>query len=108
MIIQTEKKYYTPQEYLTLEEKAIDRHEYRDGEIILMTGGTTNHNQIALNFCRKFPLTINNQDYYIYINDVRLWIEKYHFYTYPDVMIIKGKPIYEGTGTVNVTNPSII
>ncbi|MEM9276185.1 MAG: Uma2 family endonuclease [Cyanobacteria bacterium P01_F01_bin.143] len=107
MIIQTEKR-YTPQEYLKLEEKALDRHEYRDGEIISMTGGTTNHNQIALNFCRKFPLAIENQDYYIYINDVRLWIEQYRFYTYPDVMVIQGKPIYEGTGTVNVTNPSII
>ncbi|ELS05142.1 hypothetical protein Xen7305DRAFT_00048830 [Xenococcus sp. PCC 7305] len=108
MVIQTEKKYYTPQEYLTLEESAVDRHEYRDGEIIPMTGGTTNHNQIALNFCRKFPLTIENQDYYIYINDVRLWTEQYRVYTYPDVMVIKGKPIYEGTGTVNVTNPLII
>lgn len=108
MVIQTEKRYYTPEEYLTLEEKAVDRHEYRDGEIITMTGGTTNHNQIALNFCRKFPLTIENQDYYIYINDVRLWIAQYHFYTYPDVMVIKGKAIYEGKGTVNVTNPSII
>jgi Uma2 family endonuclease len=108
MVIQTEKRYYTPEEYLTLEEKAIDRHEYRDGEIITMTGGTTNHNQIALNFCRKFPLTIENQDYYLYINDVRLWVAQYRFYTYPDVMIIKGKPIYQGTSKVNVTNPSII
>jgi Uma2 family endonuclease len=108
MIIQTEKRYYTPEEYLTLEEKAIDRHEYRDGEIVLMTGGTTNHNQIALNFCRRFPLKIKDQDYYTYINDVRLWIEQYRLYTYPDVMVIRGKPIYEGTGTTNVINPSII
>ncbi|WP_424094379.1 Uma2 family endonuclease [Moorena producens] len=108
MVIQTEKRYYTPEEYLTLEEKAIDKHEYRDGEIILMPGGTTNHNQIALNFCRKFPLTIKEQDYYIYINDVRLWIAQYRIYTYPDVMVIKGKPIYEGMGRTNVTNPSII
>lgn len=54
MVIQIEKRYYTPAEYLTLEEQAVDRHEYRDGEIILMPWGTTNHNQIALNFCRKF------------------------------------------------------
>ncbi|NEO68564.1 Uma2 family endonuclease [Moorena sp. SIO3H5] len=108
MVIQTEKRYYTPEEYLTLEEKAIDKHEYRDGEIILMPGGTTNHNQIALNFCRKFPLTIKEQDYYIYINDVRLCIAQYPLYTYPDVMVIKGKPIYEGMGKTNVTNPSII
>ncbi len=108
MVIQAEKRDYTPQEYLILEEKAIDKHEYRDGEIITMPGGTTNHNQIAINFCRKFPLTIKEQEYYIYINDVRLWIGQYRFYTYPDVMVIKGKPIYEGTGTTNVTNPSII
>jgi Uma2 family endonuclease len=108
MILQTEKKYYTPEEYLTLEEKATDKHEYRDGEIVIMPGGTTNHNQIALNFCRKFPLTIKEQDYYIYINDVRLWIPQYRLYTYPDVMVIKGKPIYEGKGITNVTNPLII
>ncbi|MFM7441456.1 MAG: Uma2 family endonuclease [Snowella sp.] len=108
MIVQTEKPYYTPEEYLSLEEKAVDKHEYRDGEIIAMTGGTTNHNQIALNFCRKFPLTIDHQDYYIYMSDVRLCIAEHRLYTYPDVMVIKGKPIYEGKGTVTVTNPSII
>jgi Uma2 family endonuclease len=108
MVIQTEKRYYTPEEYLALEEKAVDRHEYRDGEIITMTGGTTSHNQIAGNFYKLFPLTIQNQDYYVYINDVRLWIAEYRLYTYPDVMVIKGNPIYEGIGTINVTNPSII
>jgi Uma2 family endonuclease len=108
MILQTENKYYTPEEYLTLEEKATEKHEYRDGEIVVMPGGTTNHNQIALNFCRKFPLTIQEQDYYIYINDVRLWIPQYRVFTYPDVMVIKGKPIYEGSSKTNVTNPLII
>lgn len=52
------KKYYTPEEYLTLEEKATDKHEYRDGEIVVMPGGTTNHNQIAGNFYKRFPLNI--------------------------------------------------
>ncbi len=108
MVIQIEKRYYTPEEYLTLEEKAVDRHEYRDGEIIPMTGGTTNHNQIAGNFYKRFPLNIQNQNYYVYMNDVRLWIAQYRLYTYPDVMVIKGKPLYEGTGTINVTNPSLI
>jgi Uma2 family endonuclease len=108
MVAQIEKRHYTPEEYLALEEKAVDRHEYRDGEIIPMTGGTTNHNQIAGNFYKRFPLTIHNQNYYVYINDVRLWIAKYRLYTYPDVMVIKGNPIYEGAGTANVTNPSIV
>lgn len=108
MILQTDKQYYTPEEYLTLEEKATEKHEYRDGEIALMPGGTTNHNQIVRNFYRQFPLKIQNQDYYVYINDVRLWIAQYRIFTYPDVMVIKGKPMYEGKGTSNVTNPLII
>ncbi|NEP08651.1 MAG: hypothetical protein F6K34_30190 [Okeania sp. SIO4D6] len=50
MQIQTRKKVYTPEEYLLLEENAEDKHEYLDGEIISMTGGTTNHNEITGNF----------------------------------------------------------
>ncbi|MBD2612013.1 MAG: Uma2 family endonuclease [Nostoc sp. ZfuVER08] len=108
MILQTEKRYYTPEEYLELEEKAEYKNEYKDGEIIPMTGGTTNHNKIALNFCRKFPLTVQDQAYDIYIGDVKLAIPRYRIYTYPDVMVIKGKPIYEGTSKTIITNPSLI
>ena len=37
MQIQTTKRYYTPEEYLTLEEAAEFKSEYRDGEIVPMT-----------------------------------------------------------------------
>lgn len=108
MKLQTEKKYYTPEEYLQLEETVEYKNEYLNGEIIPMVGGTTNHNQIAGNFYKKFPLAINNQDYYIYMEGVRLWLSEYNVYTYPDVMVVKGKPIYHEEGTSNVTNPQII
>jgi Uma2 family endonuclease len=105
---QTEKRYYTPEEYLALEESAIDKSEYHDGEIIPMPGGTTNHNKLALNFCRKFPLTIKEQNYEPFINDVRLWIPQTRRYVYPDIMIIQGEPIYHESNQTIVTNPLII
>ena len=108
MLTATETKYYTPEEYLALEETSEDKHEYRQGEIIPMVGATTNHNQIAGNFYRRFPLTINNQDYYTYMETVRLWLSDYSIYTYPDVMVIKGKPLYQGNSQSNVINPLII
>ena len=108
MVAQLQLKYYTPEKYLKLEEKSEIKNEYLDGEIIPMAGGTTNHNQIAGNFCRAFPLTINNQDYYIYINDVKLWIPDYRFYTYPDLMIIESEPVYQSENKNIVTNPKII
>ncbi|MBR8835306.1 MAG: Uma2 family endonuclease [Stigonema ocellatum SAG 48.90 = DSM 106950] len=108
MILQTEKRYYTPEEYLELEEKAEYKNEYKDGEIIPMTGGTTNHNKIAGNFYKKFPLTVQAQNYDIYIGDVRLCIPRYRLYTYPDVMVVKGEPVYEGTSKTTITNPLLI
>ena len=108
MIAQVEKGYYTPEEYLILEDKAEARNEYINGEVIPMAGGTTNHNKIALNFCRAFPLNINNQDYDIYINDVKLWIPEYQVYTYPDIIVIRDKPIYQKETPTIVTNPCLI
>jgi Uma2 family endonuclease len=108
MIVQLEKRYYTPEEYLALENEAEGRNEYIDGEIFNMTGGTTNHNKIAGNFYRAFPLNINGLDYEIYINDVKLWISQYRVYTYPDIMVIKGEPIYQTDKQIVVTNPCLI
>jgi Uma2 family endonuclease len=95
MQTQTPKKYYTPEEYLKQEATSEFKNEYRDGEIIPIAGGTTNHNEIALNFCTNFKFTMTGQNYKIYMGDVKLWIPRYRIYTYPDVMIIEGEPIYE-------------
>ncbi len=108
MIAQLEKTYYSVEEYFELEETAEYKSEYHDGEIIAMTGGTTNHNKIALNFCTNFKFLTKGKNYEIYINDVRLSIPVERRYTYPDIMIIKDQTIYEGDKQTNVTNPLII
>jgi Uma2 family endonuclease len=108
MPTQIEKHYYTPEEYLALEEVAEYKSEYHDGQIIPMTGGTTNHNEIAGNFYSHFKFAFRGQNYRIYMGNVRLWIPRYRRYTYPDVMVIEGAPVYEGTGTTTVTNPLLI
>ncbi len=108
MVAQLETQRYSPEEYLALEETVDFRNEYIDGEIIPMTGETTNHNQIAGNFYKAFPLDIDGQDYYTYINDVKVWIESCRVYSYPDVLIVAGKPMYQGNNPVVVTNPQVI
>lgn len=39
---------------------------------------------------------------------MKLWIPDYRFYTYPDLMIIEGKPVYQSENSNIVTNPKII
>ncbi len=108
MQLQTQPRNYTPEEYLQLEEQAEYKSEYRDGEIIPVTGGTTNHNEICLNLAANLKFALKKQNYRVYIGDIRLWIPRYRQYTYPDVMLIKGEPIYADQGTTTVTNPILI
>ncbi|MHC5598514.1 MAG: Uma2 family endonuclease [Nostoc sp.] len=91
-----------------MEEKAEYKSEYRDGEIVPMTGGTTNHNKIALNLAASLKIALRRKNYDVYIGDVRLWIPRYRQHTYPDVMVIEGQPIYTGTSTTTVMNPMLI
>jgi Uma2 family endonuclease len=108
MQTQTEKRSYSREEYLELEETAEYKSEYRDGEIVPMTGGTTNHNSIIVNLVAHLKFALRRQNYKLFTSDVRVWIPRYRTYTYPDIMVIEGEPVYEGTGTTTVTNPSLI
>ncbi len=106
--MQTKQNYYTPEEYLALEESAEYKSEYHDGEIIPMTGGTTNHNEIAGNLYANLKFGLKKKSYKVYIGDVRLWIPRHRIYIYPDIMVIKNEPIYADKGTTTVTNPILI
>jgi Uma2 family endonuclease len=104
----TESIHYTPEEYLALEEVAKFRSEYIDGQIIPMTGGTTNHNRLAGNFYAALNFAFKRQDYEVFMGDVRLWIPKKRIYTYPDVMIIASTPEYYNNRKDTIVNPMVI
>ncbi len=104
----TAQRYFTPEEYLALEEAAEYKSEYRDGVIIPMTGGTTNHNRISLNMSIALRLALKGLDYDVFMGDVRLWMTKKRIYTYPDVMVIPGKPEYYNNRKDIVMNPQVI
>ena len=104
----TERRYYTPEEYLKLEEAAEYKSEYIDGHIIPMAGGSTNHNRISLNLSAALNFAFRQQDYEAFMGDVRLFILQKRFYTYPDVMIVAGEPEYFNNRTDTILNPQVI
>lgn len=108
MIAQTETKTYTPEEYLELEIASETRNEYRNGEIIEMTGGTPDHNDIAGNLYILLKLALKGKAYRTFYVDQRLLIPEVRVYTYPDVMVLP-KPIELQTGRKDtVINPCFI
>jgi Uma2 family endonuclease len=108
MVVQTPPRQYSIEEYLAHEETAEYRSEYRDGEIVPMTGGSINHNQIIVNLIIALSIALREQNYRVYASDLRLWIARYREYTYPDILIIKDEAIFQEGRTDTVLNPSII
>lgn len=108
MIQTLEQRTYTHEEYLEFELASEERHEYVNGEIRLMTGGTPDHNEIAINLAALLKSALRGQPYRIFGADQRLWIPDRNLYTYPDVMVVE-KPLQLQTGrTDTVTNPCFI
>ena len=106
--MQTQQRYYTPEEYLALEEAAEFKSEYHDGEIVPMTGGSINHNRICGNVCASLKFLLRGKNKEIFMSDLRLWIPRYQRYTYPDVMVIQGNPALHNNRTDTITNPVLI
>ena len=101
-------KRYTVDEYLELEEKAEFKSEFVNGDIIPMAGATANHNILTAKFLARILLALEDLDYAVFMNDMRLWMPDQERYTYPDVMVVKGQPIFTDEKQTGITNPCLI
>ncbi|MBE9184715.1 Uma2 family endonuclease [Microcoleus sp. LEGE 07076] len=108
MIAQVETKTYTAQEYLELEVNSLERHEFINGQIVLMAGGARNHNEITSILNAILRVSLKGKPYSIFASDQRLWVSQLNNYTYPDVMVV-AKPVELQSGrTDTITNPVFI
>ncbi len=99
---------YSPEEYLEMEVRSEDRHEYRDGEIVLMTGATPNHNRISRNLCTAMTMGLQGRSLEVFVADQRLWISQARLHTYPDIMVIEGALVLQSGRKDTVVNPTLI
>jgi Uma2 family endonuclease len=101
-------KAISPAEYLKLEVKSTNRHEYRRGEIIEMTGGTPTHNEIIGALTVILRVSLKGKPLQVFVTDQRLFIPDRQVYTYPDVMVVP-RPIALQEGRKDtVTEPILI
>lgn len=98
----------TPEAYLEQEVLSEVRHEYRQGEIITMAGGTANHNELIRALIVILSLALKGKAFQIFMTDQRLWIPQSQCYYYPDVMVVS-KPVQLVEGRKDtVTAPILI
>lgn len=108
MLVKTQQKFYTLDEYRELEETAEFINEYRDGEIVPIAGSTINRSQIKGNICAYFHTALRGKNAEVFISGLRLWIPRYRRGTYPDIMIIEEEPALTEGRNDEILNPVLI
>jgi len=108
MILSTEQQLYSIEEYIDLEKSAIERHEYINGAIRPMAGGSPRHNTIKVNLIITLGLALKNTSYRVFDSDQRLWIPETSRFTYPDVTVVQEPIIVSDQDETALTNPLLI
>jgi Uma2 family endonuclease len=99
---------YTFQEYLETEEIARIRHEFFDGEIYAMAGGTPEHAAAAAAITAILARQLQGSSSRVYSSDLRLRVRETGLATYPDVTVICGPSERDPQSPTHVTNPKVI
>lgn len=98
---------FTDDEYLLLEEHAESRSQFYYGEIFAMAGANRRHNIISTNVTASLHAQLRRRPCEVYQNDMRVKVHK-NFYTYPDIVVVCGKPEIERKGGENLLNPTVL
>ena len=97
-------------EYLEQEEQSETKHEYHDGFVWAMAGGTLNHGIIGnnVNAAIRGELMKKGGRCKPINNDVKIYIEDFNRGVYPDGMVICGEPKFHLKRKDIVVNPILI
>jgi Uma2 family endonuclease len=96
----------TPAEYFAWEERQLCRHEYINGEVYAMSGGTQNHSRIALKFAALLDNHLTDGVCRVFNSDCRVNLVGTNDYTYPDASVSCDRQ--DKTTTQYITYPYLI
>lgn len=102
------KTLYTPEMYLEIDRQSEIKHEYFNGEIFAMTGASRKHNLITANITASLNLQLKGRPCEVYASDMRVKVSASGLYTYPDVVVVCGEPIFEDKEIDTLINPTVI
>ena len=108
---------YSFDDYIELEASSTIKHEFFEGEVWAMAGGSPNHAAIAANMVRLLSLALIEKRCQVFNSDVRIRVKETGLATYPDVSVVcdkieldpvdrKGHTAINPTLLVEVLSPS--
>jgi Uma2 family endonuclease len=100
---------FTYADYVGIEMTSNGKHEFLDGEIYAMAGGTEDHAALAAEMVRLLGNAVGDQPCRVLTSDLRIYVESVGLATFPDCSVICG-PLQQHEPSPNATalNPAIL
>ncbi len=95
-------------EYLAAEETSEVKHDYLDGEVFAMTGGTLEHSLLSLAFASVLRTALAGRRCRVFESNARIRRLDTNFSCYPDASVVCGKVESAGDDEQSLLNPVLI
>ena len=95
-------------EYLEFERSSPDKHEYADGEIFAMSGGTFEHSAVTANILGEARSALAGRRCRVLESNMRVKVAATGRYVYPDASIFCGQPEFADETRATLINPRLI
>jgi Uma2 family endonuclease len=100
---------YTYAQYVALEKESPTKHEFFNGEIYAMAGGSEDHSALALNVLATLLGAVGDRPCRVHTSDLRVYVEAVGLATFPDGSVICG-PLQQHPPSPDATalNPLVL
>jgi len=100
---------YTYADYVALELTSPTKHEFLDGEIYAMAGGSEEHSALAAEVLRILGNAVRDRPCRVHTSDLRVYVEATGLATFPDGSVVCGALEQHGPSPVaTALNPTVI
>jgi Uma2 family endonuclease len=100
---------HTYGDYVAVEQTSLTKHEFFDGEIYAMAGGTEEHSALAAELLWHLRNAIGERPCRVHTSDLRIYVEAVGLATFPDGSVICG-PLeqHSSSPTATALNPLVL
>lgn len=108
VVAHAHERRFSIEEFVRLEQHSNVRHEFIDGQIFAMGGGTPVYGALAANVIAALGTQLRGRPCRVQTSDVRIRVIETGLDTYPDVSVVCGKAELDVEDPLAVTNPIVL
>ena len=108
MVARGHAVHHTFRDYLAHEEASNTKHEYLDGQIYAMAGGTPEHSALIASVTTHLSNQVRGGHCRVHMSDLRIRVVETGLATYPDVAVVCGVWERDPEDSRTILNPTVI